>query len=83
VAWELLDRGLIRQGCKADLVLFEEERIRPCLPTVEKDLPGAARRLVQKAEGIRATVVNGSTTFENGEATGAFAGEMLRGKLAA
>ncbi|HEY6980346.1 N-acyl-D-amino-acid deacylase family protein [Reyranella sp.] len=83
VAWELLDRGLIRQGCKADLVLFEEERIRPCLPTVEKDLPGAARRLVQKAEGIRATIVNGSTTFENGEATGAFAGEMLRGKLAA
>jgi N-acyl-D-aspartate/D-glutamate deacylase len=83
VAWELPDRGLIRQGCKADLVLFEEERIRPCLPTVEKDLPGAARRLVQKAEGIRATVVNGSTTFENGEATGAFAGEMLRGKLAA
>jgi N-acyl-D-aspartate/D-glutamate deacylase len=83
VAWELPDRGLIREGCKADLVLFEEERIRPCLPTVEKDLPGAARRLVQKAEGIRATIVNGSTTFENGEATGAFAGEMLRGKLAA
>ena len=83
VAWELPDRGLIQEGYKADLVLFEEERIGPCLPTVEKDLPGAARRLVQKAEGIRATIVNGSTTFENGQATGAFAGEMLKGKLAA
>ena len=81
-AWELRDRGLVREGYRADLVLFEEERIRPCLPTVEKDLPGAARRLVQKAEGIRATVVNGAVAFENGEATGVFAGEVLKGKLA-
>jgi N-acyl-D-amino-acid deacylase len=62
-------------------VLFEEDRIRPCLPTVERDLPGGARRLVQKAEGIRATVVNGTVAFENGEATHAFAGEVLKGKL--
>ena len=81
-AWELRGRGLVREGYRADLVLFEEERIRPCLPTVEKDLPGAARRLVQKAEGIRATVVNGAVAFENGEATGVFAGAVLKGKLA-
>jgi N-acyl-D-amino-acid deacylase len=82
VAWELQDRGLVREGYKADLVLFEEDRIRPCLPTVEKDLPGGTRRLVQKAEGIRATIVNGSVTFENGEATGTFSGEVLKGRLA-
>jgi N-acyl-D-amino-acid deacylase len=58
-AWEFKDRGLVKEGYKADLVLFEEGRIRPCLPTAEADLPGGARRLVQKAEGIRATVVNG------------------------
>jgi N-acyl-D-aspartate/D-glutamate deacylase len=81
VAWELQDRGLVREGYKADLLLFEEQRIRPCLPTVEKDLPGGARRLVQKAEGIRATIVNGGVAFENGEATGAFPGEVLKGKL--
>ncbi|MBN9485617.1 MAG: amidohydrolase family protein [Alphaproteobacteria bacterium] len=81
-AWELPDRGLVKEGYRADLVLFEEDRIRPCLPTVETDLPGGARRLVQKAEGIRATVVNGSMAFENGEATGAFAGEVLKGRLA-
>ena len=81
-AWELDDRGLIREGYRADVVLFEENGIRPCLPTVERDLPGSARRLVQKAEGIKATLVNGAVAFENGEATGAYAGTVLKGKLA-
>ena len=82
VAWELDDRGLVREGYRADLVLFEEDRIRPTVPTVERDLPGGARRLVQKAEGIRATVVNGAVSFLDGEATGAFAGAALKGRLA-
>jgi N-acyl-D-amino-acid deacylase len=81
-AWELNDRGLVKEGYRADLVLFEENGIRPCLPTVEKDLPGGARRLVQKAEGIKATLVNGAVAFEDGEATGAYAGTVLKGKLA-
>jgi N-acyl-D-amino-acid deacylase len=81
-AWELDDRGLVREGYRADLVLFEENGIRPALPTVEKDLPGGARRLVQKAEGIKATLVNGAVAFENGEATGAYFGHVLKGKLA-
>ncbi|MBM3651173.1 MAG: amidohydrolase family protein [Alphaproteobacteria bacterium] len=82
VAWELDDRGVVREGFKADLVLFEEDRIRPCLPTVERDLPGGARRLVQKAEGIKATIVNGAVAFADGEATGTNAGTVLKGKLA-
>jgi N-acyl-D-aspartate/D-glutamate deacylase len=53
--------------------------VRPQLPKIENDLPGGARRLVQKAEGIRATVVNGVVTLENGESTGEFAGQVLRG----
>ncbi len=81
-AWDLHDRGQVREGFRADLVLFEEDRIRPLLPTVEKDLPGGARRLVQKAEGIKATLVNGAVAFENGEATGTYRGEVLKGKLA-
>ncbi|MDP3074075.1 amidohydrolase family protein [Bradyrhizobium sp.] len=81
-AWDLDDRGLVREGYRADLVLFEENGVRPCLPTVETDLPGGARRLVQKAEGIKATLVNGAVAFENGEATGAYFGHVLKGKLA-
>ncbi len=81
VAWDMTDRGMIREGFRADLNLFEEDRIRPSLPTVERDLPGGARRLVQKAEGIKATLVNGAMAFENGEATGAYAGTVLKGKI--
>ena len=78
-AFELKDRGLVREGYNADLVLFEADRVRPQLPKIENDLPGGARRLVQKAEGIRATVVNGVVTLENGASTGEFAGQVLRG----
>src|SRR5438270_12637928 len=78
-AWELNDRGLVRSGYKADLVLFDEARVKPAMPTVETDLPGGARRLVQKAEGIIATIVNGHVTLENGEPTGNLPGELLRG----
>ncbi len=79
-AWELNDRGLVRTGFAADMVLFDEATIRPSMPTVESDLPGGARRLVQKAEGIAATIVNGAVAFENGEATGATGGVLLRGR---
>jgi N-acyl-D-aspartate/D-glutamate deacylase len=81
-AWELADRGLVRTGYAADLVVFDEATVKPRLPTVEQDLPGGARRLVQKADGIAATIVNGVVTMENGEATGHTPGIVLKGRLA-
>jgi N-acyl-D-amino-acid deacylase len=78
-AWGLADRGLLREGYRADLVLFDAERVKPAMPTVETDLPGGARRLVQKAEGIAATIVNGELTLENGQPTGRLPGVLLRG----
>ncbi len=81
-AWELPDRGLVRTGYAADLVVFDEATVRPRLPTVETDLPGGARRLVQKADGIAATVVNGVVAIENGAATGESGGQVLKGRLA-
>ena len=78
-AWDLSDRGLVRIGYQADLVLFDEGRVKPAMPTVETDLPGGARRLVQKAEGISAVVVNGQVTLENGESTGVTPGRLVRG----
>ncbi len=81
-AWNFNDRGLLRTGLAADIVVFDEEEIKPCLPTVKRDLPGGARRLVQKAEGIDATIVNGEVTLENGNSTGALSGQLLKGPLA-
>ena len=81
-AWEINDRGLLRAGYRADLVLFDEARVKPAMPTVETDLPGGARRLVQKAEGIAAVVVNGQVTLENGKPTGQLPGVLLRGPAA-
>jgi N-acyl-D-amino-acid deacylase len=82
-AWELPDRGLIRAGYAADLVVFDEATVKPQLPTVEQDLPGGARRLVQKADGIAATIVNGIVAIEHGQATGNYAGQVLKGPRAA
>jgi len=82
-AWGLADRGLLREGYRADLVLFDAARVKPAMPTVETDLPGGARRLVQKAEGIAATIVNGEVTLENGRPTGRLPGVLLRGPSAA
>jgi N-acyl-D-amino-acid deacylase len=78
-AWGLADRGLLKAGYRADLVLFDAARVKPAMPTVEADLPGGARRLVQKAEGIAATIVNGEVTLENGKPTGRLPGALLRG----
>ena len=82
-AWGLADRGLLQAGYRADLVVFDAARVRPAMPTVEADLPGGARRLVQKAEGIAATIVNGEVTLENGQPTGRLPGALLRGPGAA
>ena len=82
-AWDMHDRGLLRPGFTADIVVFDETTVRPRLPTVQHDLPGGARRLVQKADGIAATVVNGAITLRAGEPTGAHPGRLIRGGAAA
>ncbi len=82
-AWNIADRGLLRTGMAADILVFDEAAVKPRLPTVEHDLPGGERRLVQKAEGIGATIVNGAVTLEDGESTGAVPGRVIRGPLAA
>jgi N-acyl-D-aspartate/D-glutamate deacylase len=80
--WGFADRGLIREGMAADLVVFDPDTIGAEMPEVVDDLPAGARRLVQRARGITATVVNGEILLRNGKHTGALPGQLLRGPLA-
>ena len=80
--WGFANRGLVREGFAADLVVFDPETIGPEMPDVVRDLPAGARRLVQKARGIAATVVNGEVVLRDGKHTGALPGKLLRGPLA-
>jgi N-acyl-D-aspartate/D-glutamate deacylase len=78
VAWGFADRGMVRQGCIADLNVFDPATIAPQMPTIEHDLPTGARRLKQKSTGILATVIAGKVAFRSGEHTGALGGKLLR-----
>jgi N-acyl-D-aspartate/D-glutamate deacylase len=82
-AWGLHDRGLVREGLAADLVVFDPDRVAPLMPEVTEDLPAGARRLRQKATGLAASIVGGAVTLRDGEPTGARSGRVLRGPLAA
>ena len=80
--WGFADRGLIREGMAADLMVFDPDTIAAEMPEVVDDLPAGARRLVQRTRGIAATVVNGEVLLRDGKHTGALPGRLLRGPLA-
>jgi N-acyl-D-amino-acid deacylase len=61
--------------------VFDSQTVTPDLPTVATDLPGGAKRLVQKASGFLATIVAGQVVLDRGEPTGALPGRLLRGPL--
>lgn len=75
----LADRGLLRAGYLADVNIIDFDRLRIPPPYVAFDLPAGGRRLVQTAEGYRATFKAGQAIMENGERTGALPGRLLRG----
>jgi N-acyl-D-aspartate/D-glutamate deacylase len=78
----LKNRGLLREGYAADVVVFDPETVAPDMPILTNDLPTGARRLKQTASGVSATIVNGEVMLDHGEATGALPGRVLRGPLA-
>jgi N-acyl-D-aspartate/D-glutamate deacylase len=75
----LTDRGTLEVGKKADVNVIDLDALRLQAPEMVFDLPAGGRRLVQRVDGYRTTVVSGQVTFENGEATGARPGGLVRG----
>jgi N-acyl-D-amino-acid deacylase len=72
------DRGRLATGLRADVNLIDFDRLRLHQPEVVSDLPADGRRLVQRVDGYRATLVAGTPAFENGEDTGARPGRLVR-----
>jgi N-acyl-D-aspartate/D-glutamate deacylase len=54
------DRGRIAEGCHADVVLFDEDRVAPHPVATRYDLPRGAGRLYAEADGIEHVLVNGT-----------------------
>jgi N-acyl-D-amino-acid deacylase len=65
----LRERGLVRAGAFADLVLFDPERI------IDR---GTFEDPKRAPEGIRAVFVNGARAIEDGRPTGVRTGRVLR-----
>lgn len=75
------DRGTLREGAAADVVVYDYEELEidpPWIGNVEHDLPGGEWRRVQRAKGYQQIIVNGEVTFEDGDCTGATPGQLLR-----
>jgi N-acyl-D-amino-acid deacylase len=76
--WRLHGRGRLVPGYGADLTIFDAGTIAPLMPTVVQDLPGGAKRIDQRAEGIAATIVNGRVFTRDGAVTDERPGQLLR-----
>ncbi len=74
----LKDRGTLKPGLRADVNVFDLERVGEQYPELVHDFPGGAPRYIQRSTGYVATLVNGEVTFRDGAHTGARAGRVLR-----
>jgi N-acyl-D-aspartate/D-glutamate deacylase len=75
----LADRGLLRAGMKADINILDYDNLRLRSPEIAYDLPAGGKRLLQRTDGIDATIVSGAVVYRHGEATGALPGRLVRG----
>jgi N-acyl-D-aspartate/D-glutamate deacylase len=76
----LWDRGLLRPGFAGDLTIFDPDRVAVGVVEMLDDFPTGATRIVFRAEGYKATIVNGTPIVIDGEPTGALPGTVIRAR---
>ena len=76
----LMDRGQIKEGYMADINVIDYDNLCVFKPEMVHDLPTGSRRIIQKAQGYKATIKSGVVTFKDDEATGAMPGSLIRGE---
>jgi N-acyl-D-amino-acid deacylase len=74
----LPERGELREGWPADIVLFDASRIGLQRTEVACDLPGDAARLIQRPVGVEHVLVGGELLVEAERQTDARCGRLLR-----
>jgi N-acyl-D-aspartate/D-glutamate deacylase len=74
----LTDRGEIRVGWKADVVVIDPDRVGAGPVVRADDLPGDSWRLTSVADGVEHVFVNGQEIVRDGELTSALPGQVLR-----
>jgi N-acyl-D-aspartate/D-glutamate deacylase len=74
----LRDRGVLREGAYADVVVFDPETIGSEDATLVPDLPGGAARLTAGSFGVVRVLVNGVETVVDGKSTDATPGTVIR-----
>lgn len=74
----LEDRGVLAVGKRADINVIDFEHLDPQMPEMVFDLPLGGGRMLQRAKGYRATMVNGVITRRDDTDTGARPGRLLR-----
>ncbi len=75
----LRDRGFLRPGAWADVVVYDPATLSCGEAYLARDFPAGTERYVVDATGYRAVVVNGEVLLENGVHTGALPGHVIRG----
>jgi len=74
----LIDRGEIRRGAKADLVLIDPAAVGAGEVKRATDLPGGAWRLTAASMGVEHVFVNGVEIVRSGQTTDNLPGQVLR-----
>jgi N-acyl-D-aspartate/D-glutamate deacylase len=79
LVYGMKDRGVLAAGYKADINIIDYDQLALEDPEMVYDLPAGGKRLIQRAQGYKATICAGVVTYENGEHTGEFPGRLVRG----
>lgn len=74
----LTDRGVVAEGNRADLVLFDPKTIDSGPIELRHDLPGGTARLIADSVGVHRVFIDGVATVVDGVATGNLPGRVLR-----
>jgi N-acyl-D-aspartate/D-glutamate deacylase len=73
----LHDRGILRVGGWADMMIFDPQTVGPSRKEFTKDLPGDAGRWRAWGKGVKATIVNGEPIVLDGKLTGRLPGQVV------